>query len=170
MPTKIKDVRPPHGLTRLLMRFPIWLFRMHLGWLLGERFMLLTHTGRSIGVPHQTILEVLQHDTANDAYYVLSGWGDKADWLRNVEKTPEVIITVGRRHVHARAERLGSEEAEHAILDYAKRNPLAIRVLPRLMGYRLDGSEEDFRALAHLGIVVAFHPSSAVSKKADLEQ
>ena len=38
----------------------------------------------------------------------------------------------------------------------AKRNPLAILVLPRLMGYRLDGSEEDFRALVHLGIVVAF--------------
>jgi hypothetical protein len=78
--------------------------------------------------------------------------------LRNVEKTPAVMITVGRRHVHARAERLGSEEAERAILEYAKRNPLAIRVLPRMMGYRLDGSEEDFRALAHLGIVVAFHP------------
>ena len=124
MPTKIKDVRPPHGLTRLLMRFPIWLFRMHLGWVMGERFLLLTHTGRSSGVPRQTILEVLQHETASDAYYVLSGWGGKADWLRNVEKTPEVMITVGRRHVHARAERLGSEEAERAILAYAKRNPL----------------------------------------------
>lgn len=170
MPTKIKEVRPPHGLTRLLMRFPIWLFRMHLGWMVGERFLLLTHTGRSSGSPRQTILEVLQNDTAGDAYYVLSGWGDKADWLRNVEKTPEVIITVGHRHVHARADRLESEEAERAILAYAKRNPLAIRVLPRLMGYRLDGSEEDFRALAHLGIVVAFHPSSAVSEKAALEQ
>jgi deazaflavin-dependent oxidoreductase (nitroreductase family) len=94
MPTKIQEVRPPHGLTRLMMRFPIWLFRMHLGWMVGERFLLLTHTGRSSGVPRQAILEVLQHDTANDAYYVLSGWGGKADWLRNVEKTPEVIITV----------------------------------------------------------------------------
>jgi deazaflavin-dependent oxidoreductase (nitroreductase family) len=170
MPTQIKEVRPPHGLTRLMLRFPIWLFRMHLGWIVGERFLLLTHTGRSSGLLRQTILEVQQHETASDAYYVSFGWGDKADWLRNVEKTPEVMITVGRRHVHARAERLGSEEAERAILEYAKRNPLAIRVLPRLMGYRLDGSEEDFRALAHLGIVVAFRPSSAVSKKAALEQ
>ena len=170
MPTKIKDVRPPHGLMRLLMRFPIWLFRMHLGWMVGERFLLLTHTGRNSGVPRQTILEVLQHETASDAYYVLSGWGGKADWLRNVEKTPEVIITVGRRQLHARAERLGSEAAERAILAYAKRNPLAIRVLPRMMGYRLDGSEEDFRALAHLGIVVAFRPFSEISEKTALEQ
>ena len=170
MPTKIKDVRPPHGLTRLLMRCPIWLFRMHLGWMVGERFLLLTHTGRNSGVPRQTILEVLQHETASDAYYVLSGWGGKADWLRNVEKTPEVIITVGRRQLHARAERLGSEAAERAILAYAKRNPLAIRVLPRMMGYRLDGSEEDFRALAHLGIVVSFRPTLAVGGKGALEQ
>ena len=170
MPTKIKDVRPPHGLTRLLMRCPIWLFHMHLGWMVGEHFQLLTHTGRNSGVPRQTILEVLQHETASDAYYVLSGWGGKADWLRNVEKTPEVIITVGRRQWHARTERLGSDAAERAILAYAKRNPLAIRVLPRMMGYHLDGSEEDFRALAHLGIVVAFRPTSAVSKKPALEQ
>ena len=80
------------------------------------------------------------------------------------------MITVGRRQLHARAERLGSEAAERAILAYAKRNPLAIRVLPRLMGYRLDGSEEDFRALAHLGIVVVFRPTLAVGGKGALEQ
>ncbi len=159
MPQKIKEVRPPHGLTRLMMNVPIWLFRMHLGWLVGNRFLLLTHTGRKSGLLRQTVLEVLQHDTASDSYYVLSGWGEKADWLRNVEKTPEVIINVGHRQFHARAIRLESEEAERAILAYAKRNPIAIRMLPRLMGYRLDGSEEDFRALARLGIVVAFHPT-----------
>ena len=76
---------------------PRYVYLWHLGWLLGHRFLLLTHTGRNSGLPRQTILEVLQHETASDAYYVLSGWGGKADWLRNVEKTPEVIITVGRR-------------------------------------------------------------------------
>jgi hypothetical protein len=38
------------------------------------------------------------------------------------------------------------------------------------MGYRLDRSEEDFCVLAHLGMVVAFHPSPVVSEKADLEK
>ena len=132
--------------------------------------MLLTHTGRKSGLPRQTILEVLQHDTASDTYYVLSGWGKQADWLRNVEKTPEIIINVGRRQFHARAVRLESDAAESTILDYAKRNPLAIRVLPRLMGYRLDGSQADFRELAQLGIVVAFHPTSEVSEKAALKK
>ena len=155
----------PKGLLKCGYNMPRYVYLWHLGWLLG-----LTHTGRNSGVPRQTILEVLQHWPSRAAYYVLSGWGGKADWLRNVEKTPEVMITVSRRQLHARAERLGSEEAERAILAYAKRNPLAIRVLPRLMGYRLDGSEEDFRALAHLGIVVAFRPTLAVGEKGTLEQ
>ena len=165
MPTKMKEVRTPHGLMRLIMRLPIWLFRMHLGWLLGDRFLLLTHIGRKSGLPRQTILEVLQHDKVTDVYYVLSGWGEKADWLRNVKKTPEVMIKVGHRQFNACAVRLESEAAERAILDYAKRNPLAIRVLPRLMGYHLDGSETDFRALARLGIVVAFDHTSTISEE-----
>ncbi len=156
MPTKIKVVHPPHGLMSLLLKLPIWLFRLHLGWLMRDRFLLLTHTGRKSGLQRQTVLEVLEHEKAADVYYVLSGWGEKADWLRNIEKNPRVMIHVGRNHFNAIAIRLESDEAERAILDYAKRNPLAMRVLPRLMGYQLDGSEADFRALAHLGIVIAF--------------
>ena len=34
-----------------------------------------------------------------------------------------------------------------------------MRVLPRMMGYQLDGTEKDFRALADMGIVIAFHPT-----------
>jgi hypothetical protein len=39
----------PHGLTRLAFRLPIWLYRLRLGWLLGDRLLLLTHIGRTSG-------------------------------------------------------------------------------------------------------------------------
>src|SRR5579872_4521593 len=158
MPTKIKDTRPPQGLGRKMYRLPIWLFHAHQGWLLGGHFLLLTHTGRKSGLPRQTVLEVIQHDKASDTYYVFAGFGEQSDWLKNVEKTPEVVINVGSRRFHALATRLSSEEAELKILDYARRYPVAIRVLPRMMGYKVDGTEADFRALAHMGIVVAFRP------------
>ena len=35
---------------------------------------------------------------------------------------------------------------------------LLVRSLPRMLGYRIDGTEEDLRALTRLGIVVAFEP------------
>ena len=81
-------------------RLPIWVFHIHQGWIVGEHFLLLTHTGRKSGLPRQTVLEVLQHDKASDTYYVLAGFGEKSDWLQNVEKTPEVVIAVGRRQFH----------------------------------------------------------------------
>lgn len=165
MPTKIKEVSPPRGLARLLFRLPIWLFRLHMGWLAGNRFLLLIHSGRKSGLPRRTVLEVLQYDKASDTYAVLSGWGEKADWLRNIEKTPEVTLHVGRRHFQARATRLTLDKAEEAILNYARRNPLAIRVLPRMMGYRIDGTEADVRALARLGIVITFVPTSSLLKE-----
>ena len=166
MPTKIKETQPPHGLTRLLVRLPLQLYRIHFGWVLGERFLQLTHLGRKSGLHRQTILEVLQHDKASDTYFVLAPWGERADWVRNVEKTPEVVIDVGHRRLHARAVWLSPEDAECKVLDYIRRYPiagrLARRFLPWLLGYRVDGTEEDFLALARLGLVVAFHPTSSV--------
>src|SRR5689334_1392695 len=51
MPEKIKSLQPPHGFSRMMYRLPVWLFHVHLGWLLGNRFLLLTHTGRKSGLP-----------------------------------------------------------------------------------------------------------------------
>lgn len=161
MPTKIRETQPPHGFTLLLLRLPIWLYHAHLGWLLGDRFLQLTHIGRKSGLPHQTIVEVLQYDKASNMYSVLAAWGEKSDWVRNVEKTPEVVIDVRRQRLHAHAVFLSPEEAERKVLDYAQRHPIAMRVLPRLLGYRVDGTEEDFRALARMRLVVAFHPTSS---------
>src|SRR5947209_16835604 len=123
MPTKIKDVQPPHGFTRLLFRLPMQLYRMRLSWLLGDRFLLLTHIGRKSALPRQTVVEVLEHDKASNTYNVLAAWGEKSDWVRNVEKTPEVVIDVGRQRLHARAVFLSPEEAECKVLDYAQRHP-----------------------------------------------
>lgn len=156
MPTKIKEVQRPRGIQKRGFQLPRWLFRLHAGWLLGDRFLLLTHRGRKSGLPRQTVLEVLQHDKTKEIYYVFSGWGEQSDWVRNTEQTPEVTLTVGRRQIKALARRLSPEEAEPVVLDYARRYPVARRVLPRLMGYKTDGTEEDFAALARLGVVVAF--------------
>ena len=81
MSTKLRDTRPPHGLMRWLLRAPVWLYRLGLGGLLGDRFLLLTHIGRKSGQLRQNVLEVVEHDEATGAYVIASGWGDKADWL-----------------------------------------------------------------------------------------
>ena len=147
-------------MSRTLFRLPIKLYRLHLGWLLMGHFLLLTHIGRKSGKPRQAVLEVLQRDRARDLYYVLSGWGEQSDWVKNIETTPLVTINVGHRRFHALASRLSPEEAELKVIAYGRQHPHLVRFLPRMLGYRIDGTEGDLRALAHLGIVVAFEPAS----------
>jgi deazaflavin-dependent oxidoreductase (nitroreductase family) len=145
----------PRGLARLAFRLPIWLYRLRLGWLLGDRFLLLTHIGRTTGQLHQTVLEVVRHDQATGDYIIASGWGKRADWFRNVQNSPHVLVASGARRWEATAAQLAVADAANELCDYARRHPYAVRALARLMiGKTLRGSAEDCRRLAeHVPLV-----------------
>ena len=98
----------PRGLARLAFRLPIWLYRLHLGWLLGGRLLLLTHIGRKSGLPRQAVIEVVRHDRATDTYIIASGFGAQVDWLRNIQKHPNVVVQTGRQRLEVVAKRCRS--------------------------------------------------------------
>ena len=140
---------PPGGLLRLALRLPVWLYRARLGWLLGERFLLLTHIGRRSGLPRHTVLEVVDHDPAHQTYIVASAWRERSDWFRNVSRDPRVQVQVGRRRFAAVAERLPPKEAEQALRRYARRNPRAFRALVQLLtGRQVETEAQACRDLA----------------------
>lgn len=68
--------------------------------LAGEAFAYLTTTGRRTGRPH-TIEIWFSLDTG--VIYMLAGGGERADWVRNIRKRPDVRVRVGSRTVRARA-------------------------------------------------------------------
>jgi hypothetical protein len=45
----VENVTPPTGVTRLLFRLPLYLYRSGLGWLFGHRLMVVNHIGRVTG-------------------------------------------------------------------------------------------------------------------------
>ena len=47
------------------------------------------------------------------------------------------------------------------VLADARQHPRLVRYLPSLLGYSTDGTEEELRALARMGTVVAFAPASS---------
>ena len=60
----------------------------------NEQFCYLTTAGRNTGNPHT--IEIWFAATPNvQTLYMLSGGGDKADWVRNILKNPQVSIRVG---------------------------------------------------------------------------
>jgi deazaflavin-dependent oxidoreductase (nitroreductase family) len=160
MVEKIKEIQPPRGLTRLMFRLPIWFYRLDLGGLLGTRFLLLTHTGRKTGLPRQSVLEVVRYNKASDLFVVAAGFGTRSDWYQNVTANPQVTIDSGGRRIQAIARQLTAEEAGKELLDYHQRYPGMINKLARFMGYRLEGSEADVRALGEMLPMISFQPNS----------
>ncbi len=150
---------PPRGLARLVLGLPIWLYWLRLDWLLGDRFLLLTHIGRVSGRPRQTVLEVLRHDRATETYIIASGFGPQANWFRNLQKNPNVLVASGGRRWEAIAERLSVVTATDELRDYARRHPRAMRTLSRFMiGETINGSAEECRRLAECVPLVALRP------------
>jgi deazaflavin-dependent oxidoreductase (nitroreductase family) len=158
----IKKIGPPSGFRRFMFRLPIGLYRIGLGWTLGNRLLLLHHVGRVSGKSRLVVLEVAEHDSATDSFFVASGWGPNAAWYRNILETPDTTIEVGRRKIDVTGLPLTKEEGAEVFVRYARRHPKAAqRVLPRLMGYSVDGSEADFREVGLRMPFIRFAPRGA---------
>jgi deazaflavin-dependent oxidoreductase (nitroreductase family) len=157
----VKIVQPPAGATRFLFRMAICFYRLRLGWLFGSRLLLLNHIGRVSGKPRQTVLEVAEHD--GDSYVVSSGWGPSAAWYRNILHTPDVTIQVGTRTIPVTARPLDKDDGGDVFVRYASRHRAAARyTLPRVLGYSVDGSDADFRAVGQHMPFVRFVPRATV--------
>ena len=154
-----KTMRPPDGMRRLFYRMPIHAYRLGLGWVFGSRFLLLHHVGRISGKSRLAVLEVVEHDETTDTFVVASGFGRTAAWYQNVLQTPEVTIQVGRRTIPVTARPLSPAEGADVFVRYASRQPrMATRLLVRLLGYAVDGSEADFREVGQRLPFVRFVP------------
>lgn len=158
MPEKIFEPKLPRGLPRIIFRFPIGLYHAHLGWIMGHRFLLLTHTGRKSGLPRQNVLEVVRYDKNSGACVVASGWGVNSDWVINIIANPRINYQVQNQMMIGIAERLSPDEGAQELLEYARNHRLAFRELCRFMGYRTDGSDEDICAMGHILPIFVLNP------------
>lgn len=153
--------RPGPALRRLL-RIPSLLYDWHAGWLLGGRFLRLTHIGRRTGRTHHTVLEVVGE--LDGEVVVMAGTGRRADWYRNLETGLPVEVTIGRRRFAASHRTLDDAEASDLIADYERRNrlvaPIVRRVLSWLVGWRYDGGDEARRRLVRQLPLVGFRPAA----------
>ncbi|ORX08023.1 nitroreductase [Mycolicibacillus trivialis] len=109
--------------SRRFTRAPIWLYRLRLGALLGPRLLLLEHRGRSSGLARHVVLEVIGHPSPR-RYVVASGFGERAQWFRNVRADPRVRVTIGSHApAPATARVLDQREADRALGDYIAAHP-----------------------------------------------
>ncbi|MEV6866093.1 nitroreductase family deazaflavin-dependent oxidoreductase [Streptosporangium subroseum] len=152
----IVDHTPRRWLRRAL-RAPVWLHRHDLGWMLGERFLYLATQGRHTSLRRETILEVVHLDRSTGAVCVVSGWGDRSDWYRNLQLRPALEIRLGKHRLLAPEHHfLNAEQCHSILLSYRDAHPHAWRRLAPMIGLPIDST--DVRALDQVRAVV-FHPA-----------
>ncbi len=149
---------PRQGLLAVVLKLPRWLYRLHLGWLLGHRFLLLTHRGRRSGRVYRTMLEVVRYDPDTHESIVVSGWGDRADWYSNLQETPALSIETGGKRFVPTQRFLTPEEVYQALRDYLRRNRWATGIVTRLFGLRFHELDEDRTRIQDLR-GIAFRPA-----------
>lgn len=134
-----------------MARLPIGLYRIGPGFILGNRFLMLTHVGRKTGLRRHVILEVVSRNRLENTCTVASGWGEYSNWVKNIQSNPEVKVSIGRLHYSAVAIRLPLADAQRELLAYARKHPIAFRLLARLMVGRFRGvTEKECRRLAEI--------------------
>ena len=138
----------------------MYLYRWKCGWLLGHRFLLLIHVGRRTGLRRCTVLEVLEYRKEGSEAVVMSAFGPGANWLRNIEATPNPEVIIGSRRFIAAHRVLREEEAIGVMTAYEQRNwfiaPVIRRMLSYLLGWAYDGGMEQRRRLVAQLPFVAF--------------
>ena len=96
-----------------------------------QDYCYLTTTGRVSGKPRE--IEIW-FGLDGDTLYILSGGGEKSDWVKNLRQTPEVSVRIAGRGFAGRA-RIVSAKQEDA---------LARRLLLQKYGSRYSGSLSDW--------------------------
>jgi deazaflavin-dependent oxidoreductase (nitroreductase family) len=128
---------PPTGLRRFAYKAPVWLYRANLGFLFGHRYVQLVTTGRKSGWDRDTVLEVVEYHARAGKLVVISGWGGRTDWYRNLKAGPALVLRLGTRRFPSPPHRFLDTGQTAMMLDrYRRAHPWAWRLLAR--GYEVD--------------------------------
>jgi deazaflavin-dependent oxidoreductase (nitroreductase family) len=101
-------VYPSRGWRKWAFQLPVSLWRLGLGSLNPPNFLLLTTTGRKSGLPRPTMLEYVRMD---ESVYLFSGWGERAQWVKNLQANPLASVQLVRgRTIYGRAVRVTGDQ------------------------------------------------------------
>jgi deazaflavin-dependent oxidoreductase (nitroreductase family) len=129
--------------TRWFVRAPIPLYRAGLGWMMGGRVLMLEHTGRSSRQPRYVCLEIVERP-APDRILIVSGFGARAQWYRNLEADPNCFVSTGpTRRAPAVARFLSDADSADALGRYQRAHPhdwdLLRGAIEKAVGHPVEG-------------------------------
>jgi deazaflavin-dependent oxidoreductase (nitroreductase family) len=158
-PALAKENEKAPSLLIPIFKLPVFLYRLRLGWLLGKRFMQLTHVGRRSGKVRRTILAVLRFDEKTREIYAVSAWKG-SDWYYNIQAASALRVETGFVRYIPAQRTLSPEEITTAFVEFRQEHPIFSRMVCRIPGWKWDSSYEEFLDLARTLRGVAFRPKA----------
>lgn len=140
-----------------IFKLPIFLYRLQLGWLLGKRFVQITHIGRRSGKVHRTVLAVLRFDEKTREIFAVSAWKG-SDWYYNIQALPALQVESSFVRYIPAQRNLSPEEITTTFIEYRRQHPIFSRMVCRIPGWKWNSSYEEFLELARTLHGVAFRP------------
>jgi deazaflavin-dependent oxidoreductase (nitroreductase family) len=153
----VTDDQNPPAFMIPFMKMPLILYRLGLGWMLGKRFMLLTHVGRRSGKIYRSVLAVLHFDEKTREILAVSPWSG-SNWYRNIQATPALEVETGRTRYVPVQRNLSPEEIATLFIEYRRERPIFSRIVARIPGWKIDSSYDEFLELAQNLRGVSFLP------------
>ncbi|WP_020670357.1 nitroreductase family deazaflavin-dependent oxidoreductase [Amycolatopsis nigrescens] len=152
--------RKPTGLLKVLLRAPIWLYRAHLGRLLGHRLLYLAHQGRRTGARREVVVETVRYNPAVPEVVVIAAWGGDPDWYRNLKAAPALEVRLGGQHWPRPGHRfLDGTETLGVLRAYQRAHPHAWKRLAPALGFPADPADPRWPAVAEGVHAIAFTPA-----------
>ncbi len=158
----------PQGLGVWLLRLPLLFYRLGLGWLANNfRLMVLTTWGRKSGLPRHTPIEYRVHGSK---IYVISAWGSRPNWYRNLVAQPVVRVRQGRRTFSAQAQVVDDpSEALRVLYLFRKRAPAIYDVIIAHLSNRESVTPRTLADISDLFTIVRLQPAADVVGPPPLE-
>lgn len=135
------------GWARWLGKWQIIVYRLRLGWLMGHRFMLITHRGRRTGKVRQTGVMVLRYDRRSKEALVVAG-SAQADWYRNIHASPAIEVALGRQRCRPEQRFLEGEEIAELLAWSRQRHPVKARIQSMFFHWPWNSSRKELLDLA----------------------
>jgi deazaflavin-dependent oxidoreductase (nitroreductase family) len=163
LPALLEDRRA--WLPRLVFRAPILLYRVGLGRLLGNQFLLLTHAGRRTGRVHHTVLKTLHYDPRSGESIVASAWGTRTDWYRNLQAGRALAVRTGGACYVPELRALAPEEAFATFDQWTRRQRWFAELMLGQIGLSWDVPDAERRAIVASFPFVALRPAGAGARR-----
>lgn len=161
LPSQMQDIYPDSKIKKFLFSLPQWGWRLGLGPIVGRYIMIITHTGRKSGSPHQTAVE---YHTINGMKYVPCAFGIKSDWYRNILANPRVTIQTSGGTEQMVAKRVTEDNELVTVIETVlSRNPTLMNWYLESLG--ITPSRGDILAHKENIIFLRFDPSSETTPR-----